>query len=81
LILVTITLAGLIGSLADSLLGATIQAIYRCPSCNKETERYPVHTCGSQTQLVRGYSWLDNDWVNTACALVGGVLGLLAIMV
>ena len=62
-----ITLAGLLGSLFDSLLGATVQAIYQCPSCNKETERYPLHTCGTPTVQIRGWKWLNNDWVNFAC--------------
>ncbi len=66
-----ITLAGLAGSSADSLLGATIQAIYWCPACEKETERHPLHTCGTATTLMRGWAWLDNDWVNTACTAVG----------
>ena len=64
-----ITLAGLLGSLIDSLLGATLQAIYRCPRCGKETEKYPLHSCGAQTTLVRGLPWLDNDWVNTFCTV------------
>ena len=68
---------GLAGSLFDSWLGATMQAIYNCPSCHKETERHPLHTCGTPTTQVRGLSWLDNDWVNIGCTLVGGLLGLL----
>ena len=69
--------AGLLGSLADSLIGATIQAIYNCPTCHKETERHPLHTCGTPTTLVRGWPWLDNDWVNISCTVVGGGLSLL----
>ncbi len=72
-----ITLAGLAGSLADSLLGATIQAIYYCPSCKKETERSPLHTCGTPTRLLRGWPWLDNDWVNAVCTIVGAGVGLM----
>ncbi len=65
--------AGLLGSLVDSLLGATLQAIYYCPDCGQETERYPLHTCGTPTTLQRGLSWLDNDGVNAICGLFGGV--------
>ncbi|MFO7585529.1 MAG: DUF92 domain-containing protein, partial [Anaerolineales bacterium] len=71
-----VTFAGLAGSLVDSFLGATVQAIYRCSTCNKETERHPEHTCGTNTSLQRGFAWLDNDWVNFACGL-GGVLFVL----
>jgi uncharacterized membrane protein len=68
--------AGLAGSLVDSLLGATVQAIYTCPACHKETERHPYHTCGAPTTLKRGLSWLDNDWVNTACTFSAALLVL-----
>ncbi len=64
-------LAGLAGSFFDSLLGATVQAIYTCPVCHKETERYPIHTCGAQTRLIRGWSWLNNDLVNLAASIFG----------
>jgi uncharacterized protein (TIGR00297 family) len=65
----TVTLAGFLGSLFDSLLGATIQAIYYCPACEKETERHPLHTCGTPTTLKRGWEWLNNDIVNLGCAV------------
>lgn len=64
-----VTLAGFLGSLFDSFLGATIQAIYHCPTCNKETERHPLHTCGTETTLKRGWPWLDNDLVNLGCSV------------
>jgi uncharacterized protein (TIGR00297 family) len=70
--------AGLAGSTADSLLGATLQAIYYCPACKKETEKHPRHSCGADTEHIRGWRWLNNDWVNFACSLVGA-LGALAI--
>ena len=69
-------LAGLAGSLVDSTLGATVQAIYTCPTCHKETERHPLHTCGTPTVHSRGWGWLDNDLVNTACTLSAALLAL-----
>jgi uncharacterized protein (TIGR00297 family) len=72
-----IIIAGLLGSLFDSLLGATVQAIYRCPRCGKETEKHPLHTCGSETIQIRGWSWLNNDMVNLGCALMGAAIGIL----
>ncbi len=74
-----VAFAGLAGSLIDSFLGATVQAIYHCPTCQKETERHPEHTCGTKTTLKRGYPWLDNDWVNFACGLGGALLVLIAL--
>ncbi len=40
-------LGGLAGATFDSLLGATVQGIYYCPRCQKETES-KVHGCGQQ---------------------------------
>jgi uncharacterized protein (TIGR00297 family) len=74
---VGITVAGLLGSLFDSFLGATVQAIYHCPACEKETERHPVHTCGTPTTLKRGWPWLDNDFVNLGCAIFAVIVALL----
>jgi uncharacterized protein (TIGR00297 family) len=64
---------GLAGSLFDSLLGATIQAIYWCDACRKETER-KVHRCGTQTRLLRGWPWLGNDLVNFFASAVGALV-------
>ncbi len=72
-----ILLAGVVGAFFDSLLGATLQAIYRCPQCAKDTEKHPRHTCGTPTERVRGLAWLNNDLVNVGCSLAGAVIGLL----
>lgn len=79
-LLIGITAAGVFGSLVDSFLGATVQAIYFCPACVKETEKHPLHTCGSTTDIVRGWKWFTNDVVNTFCAFMGGFVMILSTM-
>lgn len=71
-----IVLGGMVGSCVDSFLGATIQVIYYCPVCRRETERHPTHSCGAPTERRRGLRWLNNDWVNAACTVSGGLMGL-----
>lgn len=72
--LLPVSLAGgLAGSLFDSLLGATVQAIYYCPACQKETEKR-LHGCGTPTELAHGWPWLNNDLVNFFASAVGGLV-------
>jgi uncharacterized protein (TIGR00297 family) len=71
-----IILGGLAGSFFDSFLGATVQASYLCSNCQKETERHPLHTCGAPTLQMRGWRWLNNDWVNFVCSLTGALASL-----
>jgi uncharacterized protein (TIGR00297 family) len=68
---ISVAAAGFTGALVDSYLGATLQGIFWCADCKKETERYPLHTCGSITTCRRGFTWLNNDWVNFACSASG----------
>ena len=72
-LLLAATVGGLAGSLGDSLLGASMQAIYWCDACGKETER-KVHRCGTQTRLSRGWRWLGNDLVNFIASAVGALV-------
>ncbi len=69
-------LAGGAGSIADSFLGATVQAMFWCPRCKRETERR-LHVCGTRTEHVRGRVWVSNDVVNFAATLVGSIMGVL----
>ncbi len=73
-VLLIVSTAGVLGSFVDSYLGATVQAIYYCPKCKKETERHPTHSCGTKTSLHRGWAWLTNDWVNFLSAAAGALL-------
>ena len=68
--------SGLAGSLCDSYLGATVQAMYFCPACQKETER-SVHSCGTPTRPLRGLPWLNNDGVNFLATLSGTMIAML----
>ena len=68
-------LAGMVGSLVDSMLGATLQARRHCDACGALTER-AVHDCGAATRHARGVRWIDNDVVNFAATTAGFVVAL-----
>jgi uncharacterized membrane protein len=77
-ILLTVTLTGFSGCLIDSLFGATIQALYRCPRDGLLTER-SAHDCGTPSALVRGRRWMTNDVVNVTSIMLATVIALLAL--
>jgi uncharacterized protein (TIGR00297 family) len=77
LILIAI-LGGLAGATIDSILGATVQGIFYCPQCGKETESHPYHRCETETTLIRGWVWLNNDLVNFLCSMVGAGVAIVA---
>jgi len=70
---ILISSAGFVASLVDSLLGATWQARYICPSCGKATEKR-VHCRQQITRQVGGLSWMNNDVVNVLAAFSGMAL-------
>ncbi|MDP9204756.1 MAG: DUF92 domain-containing protein [Gemmatimonadota bacterium] len=69
-------LGGMAGALADSLLGATLQARRWCDLCARPTER-TVHNCGTPTRHAGGLASFDNDAVNAVCSGVGALVALL----
>jgi len=71
--------AGLAGAMADSLLGAWQQAMYRCLACGALTER-AVH-CGEPALHAQGRRWMTNDLVNLLSSLfAGGLAALFALL-
>ncbi|MCG8346123.1 MAG: DUF92 domain-containing protein [Chlorobiales bacterium] len=72
-----IGLSGLVASLVDSFFGATIQAQYYDPVREKVTERTSSFRSDGtvvENKLIKGYRYVNNDVVNTLCALSGCAL-------
>lgn len=70
-----VTLAGFAGALADSLLGATVQAQWQDPACPERL----VETAPSETaQPLRGIAGMGNDSVNLlSTAIAAGLCAFL----
>lgn len=66
---------GALGSAIDSVLGATLQAQYRCERCQSPTERR-LH-CDLEATLISGHRWITNDAVNLCSALASIILVIL----
>jgi uncharacterized membrane protein len=74
-IVLVASVAGLAGSTFDSLLGATVQAIYYDPHRHKETEKR--HALDGQLNVHRrGWRWLGNDQVNLFSSFVGSLAAI-----
>ncbi|MBN1301686.1 MAG: DUF92 domain-containing protein [Melioribacteraceae bacterium] len=67
--LIFVLLAGVGGSLFDSLLGATIQVQYICASCERLTEK--TEHCNVTSRYYRGLTWMNNDTVNLFASFAG----------
>lgn len=64
--------AGLVGAFTDSLLGASIQVMYKCQVCGKEVE--VLQHCDQPTIVFRGWLRMNNDAVNVWSSVVGGLV-------
>lgn len=68
-----IIIGGVAGSLFDSFLGATVQAMYYSHKRNKETEKQ-FERDGTPNKPIRGWPWLNNDWVNFISSVFGALV-------
>ena len=68
-----VAVAGMVGSLADSYLGATIQGHYYDPKRKQITEH--EERDGLKLELCRGIRWIDNDVVNFLSNVIAVLLG------
>lgn len=66
--------AGMIGSIADSWMGAVVQVRYRCHVCGIVSEK-ATH-CGTNGIVSGGWSMFDNDAVNFISSLIGAVVAV-----
>jgi uncharacterized protein (TIGR00297 family) len=66
--------AGIVGSLSDSLMGATIQRSFMTPTGISERAHAPD---GSAYPLHRGWMWVNNDMVNAVSSAVGAAVSVL----
>jgi uncharacterized protein (TIGR00297 family) len=70
-----VAVAGVAGSLVDSVLGAALQARRWCEPCQAFTER-TLHACGAPTRHAGGLRAMTNDAVNLLATLAGALLAL-----
>ena len=70
-----VLLAGFTGSILDSIIGATVQAIFVCNKCGGETEK--SQHCGNPTMLESGNKMINNDMVNLLCTISGATIVIL----
>ncbi|MNO99340.1 hypothetical protein D3C76_911070 [compost metagenome] len=62
-------ISGIAGAFTDSILGASVQMMYKCSVCDKEVE--VMHHCEQPTKKFRGWISMNNDAVNMWSSMVG----------
>jgi len=73
-ILVAVFLASLVGMTIDSILGATIQAKYKCGICGKLTEK--SRHCGQPASKVSGVKIINTHVVNLISTMIGATISV-----
>lgn len=76
---VTIFILGFAGSIVDTLLGAYLQAGYKCADCGLHTEK--IMHCSKKTIKLAGHEWLNNDAVNFLSGFAAANMGMIIYIV
>ena len=74
----TTMIAGLVGCSVDSIIGATVQGIYKCSICNKITENR--RHCRAPSILLKGHKIIDNNIVNLIATISGASFAVLVLV-
>jgi len=77
-VLIVVIVSGVIGGTIDSVIGATVQGIYKCSVCGKPTDNL-VH-CSKPSIYIKGIRAMDNDAVNFLSTLIGAVIAISLIL-
>ncbi len=68
-------LAGFLGNIIDSFLGATVEVQYFCKRCGGI---FDIDThCGEKLEYLRGIKWFGNNMVNFTASLLGSIIAAL----
>ncbi len=67
-----ITFAGFAASIFDSIAGASLQAQFECRQCGRIVDK--KNHCGGTAEKCRGINFINNDFVNLASGLFGGIV-------
>lgn len=71
--------SGVLGMTIDSVLGAGVQAKYRCQVCGKTVEN-SFH-CGCLAEKVSGIRWVNTHVVNLISTSIGATLAIILLQV
>lgn len=69
-----IFILGFAGSIMDTILGAFLQAGYKCVECGLHTEK-TIH-CSRKTAQITGLEWVNNDAVNFLSCFAAANMGM-----